>query len=450
MVIGSDPIKVFEPTLAPRPTVNFRENVREQDPTRPFGDRRAELLAAAQVLRVWLHERRAEWSDGRPLDLTLGASRVDVSAPAARASFETAAALPAPDGFAEPGTSRDARAILGRVWSGVTAAAAVVLSALAALRGPLGRLLGQLWRAALAAVRLVVAAVSRGMPAVGERVGSLQQPATEWGGRVIAVTSVVAIIGTIGWAGFRYWPALKQRGAAMLESSPVPEAEAPAAAADEVPVAGAGRGGAAGMGRIRVESDPPGAKVVLGGRDRGPTPLTIDGLRPGSYTVVLESPKGAVSRTVTVRADRTTTISESIYAGWLHVSSPIELQISRGGRELRLDERNQLLLAPGSHELRFENKSLAFAEVRQVVIEPGKTATLSVAPQPSVLTVTATIPAVVLVDGAPVGQTPLNDYRINLGTHEITVRSDTGMERRQTVTVTTAPLRVDVDLGPPQ
>jgi hypothetical protein len=75
---------------------------------------------------------------------------------------------------------------------------------------------------------------------------------------------------------------------------------------------------------------------------------------------------------------------------------------------------------------------------------------LSVAPQPSVLTVTATVPAVVLVDGAPVGQTPLNDYRINLGTHEITVRSDTGMERRQTVTVTTAPLRLDVDLGTPQ
>jgi hypothetical protein len=140
--------------------------------------------------------------------------------------------------------------------------------------------------------------------------------------------------------------------------------------------------------------------------------------------------------------------SETAYSGWVHVSSPFELEITNGGQPVHLDERNQVLLAPGTHELRFENDALGYSDVRQVEITPGEISRVAIAPAPSTLTVIATLPAEVLVDGARAGATPLADHPVSLGTHDISVRSTAG-ERRFTVTVTTSPTRLDVDFSAP-
>ena len=198
-------------------------------------------------------------------------------------------------------------------------------------------------------------------------------------------------------------------------------------------------------GRLLVRSDPDGARVLVDGRERGVTPLTLDDLTVGSHAVVVQTDQGSVRRTVAVTAERDALVTESIYPGWVKLFAPFEVQVSEGARALRVDEQSQVLLSPGTHELRLENRSLGYSETRRVEIEPGKTTSVSLVPSPSMLTVTATTPAIVLVDGEPAGETPLTEHPVSLGTRDIVVRSATGQERRFTRRVTMAPVRIDVD-----
>ena len=92
-------------------------------------------------------------------------------------------------------------------------------------------------------------------------------------------------------------------------------------------------------GRLQVNSEPGGARVLVDNVARGVTPLTLDDLALGTHSVVLESGAGSVKRTVTLKADEAATLSETIYAGWLKVFSPFELTITEGTRVLRLDDR---------------------------------------------------------------------------------------------------------------
>jgi hypothetical protein len=202
------------------------------------------------------------------------------------------------------------------------------------------------------------------------------------------------------------------------------------------------------LGRLVVESDPTGAKVTIDGKLRGTTPLTVADVSVGSHEVRIDSEKGSVRRTVEVTSERETSISETIFSGFLKVFAPFEVSVSEGARGLRLEGGNQLMLPPGVHELRFENKDLAFRDTKRVEIEPGKTSSITLLPGGSRLTVTATAPAEVIVDGQKVGDTPLTDYAIALGTRDILVKGANG-ERRFLQTVTTKPVRLEVDFSKP-
>jgi hypothetical protein len=202
-------------------------------------------------------------------------------------------------------------------------------------------------------------------------------------------------------------------------------------------------------GRLMVRSEPEGARVLVDGRERGVTPLTLDDLALGSHSVVLQSEQGSVRRTVAVTSDRAALVSESIFAGWLKLFAPFELQITEGTRAFRVDEQNQVLLPPGTHELRFENRALGYSETRRVEIEPGKATSLSLVPAPSALTVTSTMPATVLIDGDRAGDTPLTGHPVALGTRDIVVRSASGAERKYTRSVTMTPLLIEVDFSRP-
>lgn len=85
-------------------------------------------------------------------------------------------------------------------------------------------------------------------------------------------------------------------GSGVPSSTPsAPEPATPAAAsavpggAAAVPAPGAGSGVVAGAttGAVRIESTPSGATVTMGGRERGPTPITIGDLRPGRHDVLV-------------------------------------------------------------------------------------------------------------------------------------------------------------------
>jgi hypothetical protein len=201
------------------------------------------------------------------------------------------------------------------------------------------------------------------------------------------------------------------------------------------------------LGTLHVTSTPPGARVLVDGKPRGVTPVTLDDVSVGRHTIELRSDAGTVQRTVTVAADKTIDVDAPIFSGWVGVYSPFEVVVSEAGRELRLDEHNQIMLAPGRHELRVSNRALGYESTHVADVKPGEVAKLAITPQPSSLNVTATEPAEVWVDGARVGETPLASRPIALGTHEIVVRRLTGGERRFTVTITVNPFMLNVDFS---
>lgn len=298
--------------------------------------------------------------------------------------------------------------------------------------------------------------------------------------RVAVLVVLIAVVG----AGVTYWPKLRTSltsGAAVLESAP-PGSDAfvdgrlvgktpivlnlPAGTyqvelrngdqsrKSQVVVVARGRVVqyvdwlAKPTGGLKVMSEPTGARVLVDGALRGTTPLTLDGVAAGTHAVTIESSAGSIRRTVTIEVGQTTLLNEAISLGWLAVFSPIEIQITEGGRALTPDERGRVLLSPGPHKVRLQNRALGYDEVRSLEIKPAETTALTVTPQ-TTIAVTATEPAEVLVDGAKVGDTPLTGRKVNFGTHEVIVKSASGNQRRFEVTATAKPVQLDVDFAKP-
>jgi PEGA domain len=142
-------------------------------------------------------------------------------------------------------------------------------------------------------------------------------------------------------------------------------------------------------------------------------------------------------------------LAGSSIPGWVAVFAPFDLVASERGRVIRIDERNEIMLAPGPHEITFRNERLGFEDVRRMDIEPAKTTRLSIIPPRSSISISSNRPADVWLDGEPVGQTPLLDLPADLGTREVRLVTEDGVERRQMVTVTVAPVAVDVDFSRP-
>jgi len=202
-------------------------------------------------------------------------------------------------------------------------------------------------------------------------------------------------------------------------------------------------------GTLSVTSTPPGAQVTIDGKPRGVTPLELTDVAPGRHEVALTSDAGSVHRTVTIAAGKTAAIDEPIFSGWIAVYSPFEITVAEGGRVLRPDDRSQIMLPPGAHTLRFVNRTLGYDESRQVDVKPGEGTPIRLTPEPSKLTVTATEPAEVWLDGTRIGDVPLNGVGVPLGTHEIVVRRAAGGERRFTVSIGVVPYQLHVDFSQP-
>ena len=250
--------------------------------------------------------------------------------------------------------------------------------------------------------------------------------------RGAALAAGLVVLGTTAFLGGRFvWRSLST--ATTKTPAVEPAAGRPPAAARKA------------TGSVRVTSTPAGARVLVDGKARGVTPLTLGDLNPGNHEVALESNAGTVRRTVTVTANETAQLEESIFSGWLAVYAPFEVGIAEANRVLRPDERGQILLPPGLHELRVSNRTLGYEATWSVEIKPGETTNLRVTPEPSRLTVTSPEAAEVWVDGTKVGDTPLNAAPVPLGTHDVLVKRASGAERRYTITVGVKPFALNAD-----
>jgi hypothetical protein len=200
-----------------------------------------------------------------------------------------------------------------------------------------------------------------------------------------------------------------------------------------------------GPGTLHVTTTPPGAQVSVDGKPRGVTPLTLADLSVGRHEVVLKGEGGTLQRTVTIAANQTATIDEGIFSGFVTIYTPFDVTITEGGRVLTADDRHQIMLPAGTHELRMTNRALAYEATRKVDIKPGEATNLQLTPEPSTITVTATTAAEVWLDGTRLGDTPLSGAPVPLGEHEIVVRRSSGGERRFTVTVGAKPFTLNVE-----
>ena len=462
-------------------------------------DPQAQLLAAAQALRTWVLEQREGWLTeeapaakpaarrGKAPKASRAAAAEPVAPPASswRASLSVLAGLEAPSAAGRtetaarvaPPVAPPAPPVVPPVALRPEVLQPVVLEPLAASTGaespaPVS------WRPSIEIAE---------EPAGDGWLASLRESAGPYVLRGFLALGVVGLVGLAGWTGRNYLTRRAETppppGRAVLESvpsgldvtidgkpsgkTPMTTELAPGRHLVEFTRRGVTRRlemtivsgeatterldwAAKRKGSLEVLSDPEGATVTIDGKARGTTPLTIDDLPVGMHTVVLETASGSLQRTVVIAEDKVAQVTEAIYSGWLHVSAPVEVQISEKGRRLQLDDRNQILLPPGAHEFQIESAALGYKTTRRVDVKPGAITSVAVDPDPGSLSVNASLPAEVLVDGQRVGETPLTDQKIDLGTRLVTVRSITGAERRFTLTVTAhKPVQLDVDFSKP-
>jgi hypothetical protein len=200
---------------------------------------------------------------------------------------------------------------------------------------------------------------------------------------------------------------------------------------------------------LRVMSDPEGAVVTVDGKNRGVAPLTIDDLSAGQHVIVFTHDSGSILRTVRLKPNQTASITGSIYSGWLALFASIDLQISEGAEILTLDEHNRVLLSPGHHVIQLANRAYGYRGSQEIDVRPGEITVVSLTLPKTSVSVTATSPAQVWIDGNEVGETPIADLPIDIGTREFVLKNPTLGERRVTAAATVKPLRVDVDFAKP-
>jgi hypothetical protein len=133
------------------------------------------------------------------------------------------------------------------------------------------------------------------------------------------------------------------------------------------------------------------------------------------------------------------------------VSAPVPLQIVQGSDLIGTSQTAKIMLPAGRHDLQLTNDALGISERRTVQVSGGATATIRVEVPSAPLSINALPWAQAWVDGKLVGETPIGNHKVSVGTHEVVFRHPEFGERRQTVTVSLkGPARVSVDMRKPQ
>lgn len=207
------------------------------------------------------------------------------------------------------------------------------------------------------------------------------------------------------------------------------------------------------VGGLQISSDPAGARVSIDGEARGIAPVTVGNLRPGDHVVIVTSNGATINRRVTVQAGVTSALiiamnaSSQFASGWLALSSPVPVQILVDGAVIGDTDAPRLLVSAGRHEMEFVNASLGFRARRTVQIGAGQTTPLTLEVPRGTININATPWAEIWIDGQSVGETPIGNYSLPIGTHELLFRHpDLGEQRRSVVVGAATPVRIGVDL----
>lgn len=202
-------------------------------------------------------------------------------------------------------------------------------------------------------------------------------------------------------------------------------------------------------GRIEIETQPAGARVLLDGKAAGESPLALDGVPAGRHTITFVSASGSVKRTIRVEPGRTVKLDVPIFSGWVGIFAPFVMDVAEDGHTIGTTEDPRLMLSPGRHDLTLTNRDLGYTSVQTVDIQPGELTSLTLEPRGTV-NLNASPWAEVWIEGRKAGDTPLANLQLPLGIREVTFKHPQFGERRVTVTVRAdAPAAVSVDMSQP-
>ena len=194
--------------------------------------------------------------------------------------------------------------------------------------------------------------------------------------------------------------------------------------------------------RLSIATDPPGAQVVVDGRPRGLSPVTVDNLSAAEHGVTVTSTSGSVERRITLDAGATKELvfslprSPAVVGGWVSVASPFQVELFEGGELVGTSGTTRVMLPAGRHELVLKNASVGYESGHSVDVAAGRVATIAVVAPQAPLSINAVPWADVAIDGTPVGQTPMGNLMIAVGPHEITFHHPQFGERTQAIVVT--------------
>ena len=264
---------------------------------------------------------------------------------------------------------------------------------------------------------------------------------------VVIAAALIAVAGI----GISRWPSVATRAA-------------------DAPLAGA-------LASLAITTKPDGAQVVVDNVPRGTTPLALS-VAAGAHTVTVRS--GSIERTMTINAKEGSDIvrdiefssapavpavsstvttntrgardasdrrSAGVAAGWVQIAAPFEVQLIEGGEVIGTSATPRMMLTAGIHDLLIANRALEFQDARRIEVKNGETMRIGVEPQEVRVNINARPWAEVSVDGQPLGETPIANARILVGTRRVVFRHPELGERQETVVVTTRPgQRISIDL----
>jgi hypothetical protein len=211
---------------------------------------------------------------------------------------------------------------------------------------------------------------------------------------------------------------------------------------------------AAAVGQLHVRTEPAGARVNVDGVARGTSPVTIMELTPGEHAVHLESDLGSVKQVVTIEAGNTASLTVPLGApegapvsGWIALSAPAEVQLFENKRLIGSSQSERLMVSAGRHEIEIVSEALGYRAVRTIQVPPGKVTPVRVEFPKGTIAINALPWAEVWVDGEKIGETPIGNLQLTIGTHDVLFRHpDLGEQRHKATISLTAPARLSVDL----
>jgi hypothetical protein len=208
------------------------------------------------------------------------------------------------------------------------------------------------------------------------------------------------------------------------------------------------------VGQLQVRTDPSGAKVSVDGQLKGVSPITVTGLAPGIHTVTLQNDLGSVNDSVTIEPGGTAALVVPLrgpqgapVSGWISIATPAEVQVFENQRLLGSSRTDRIMVTAGRHDVEIVSESLGYRSSQSIQVAPGQVAKVKPEWPQGTIAINAAPWANVWLDGQELGETPVGNTQVPIGTHEVIFRHPQLGEQRYTTTVTAAtPARLSVDM----